>query len=57
MANTPKRTVRVPDYIWDPAQRMAHRMGMNMSQVIRGVLWVWTMGGDRKKKGKQVSDS
>lgn len=52
MANTPKRTVRVPDYIWVPAERMARRMGMNMSQVIRGALWVWTIGGDRKKKGK-----
>lgn len=35
---TPRRTVRVPDEVWEAAQRKAEEKGDNLSEVIRKAL-------------------
>lgn len=35
---TPRRTVRVPDEVWQPASRKARDNGENVSEVIRRAL-------------------
>ncbi len=35
---TPRRTVRVPDEVWQPASRKARDSGENVSEVIRRAL-------------------
>lgn len=35
---TPRRTVRVPDDVWEAAQRKAEERGDNLSEVIRKAL-------------------
>jgi antitoxin component of RelBE/YafQ-DinJ toxin-antitoxin module len=42
MANTPTRTIRIPDEIWIPAQEAAAAQGVSLSRVVRTMLVRWT---------------
>lgn len=41
MAEMPQRTIRIPDSIWDAAQRKADKCGTTVSEVVRKGLEQW----------------
>lgn len=41
MAETPRRFVRIPDAIWESAERKAKAHNTDMSKVIRALLTEW----------------
>lgn len=43
--NTPKRSIRVPDYQWELAAAKAEREGMSISHAIRGLLAAYVSEG------------
>lgn len=50
MAEMPRKTVRVPDRIWNAAQKKARARGVSVSMVVREHLERWV-----KSRGRDLS--
>ncbi len=48
MAETPRKTVRVPDHVWDAARKKAEATGTTVSDVVRKSLERWVERRTRK---------
>lgn len=42
MAETPRRSIRSPDRIWDAARRKSDRTGIPISSAVNEFLWEWS---------------
>jgi hypothetical protein len=41
MGNTPRRSIRIPDFIWKPIERLAKGRGVSPSHEVRSALLSW----------------
>lgn len=43
---TPLRNIRIPDELWEAAQRQAEREGISVSEAVRRCLEVWVSSAE-----------